>query len=142
MALVLVVDRSRLVTGRLRGYTPCSLRRQGARLPKGSLSFFLGSNRLIRTNVYIDGFNFYYRAVRGTTHRWLDLGKLVHLLLPGHEVNRIRYFTSLVSNRPDDPTQAQRQQIYLRALQTLPNLTIHYGHFLGKTKTEAIGIAT
>ncbi len=30
--------------------------------------------------------------------------------------------------------QAQRQQVYLRALQTIPNLSIHYGHFLAKTK--------
>ena len=123
--------------GTLVRYTPCTLRRQGARLPKGSLSFFLGFPP-IRTNVYIDGFNFYYRAVRGTPYRWLDLGELARLLLPGHELNRIRYFTSLVSNRPDDPTQAQRQQIYLRALQTLPNLTIHYGHFLGKTKRRPL----
>ena len=72
--------------------------------------------------------------MRGTPFRWLDLGELAHLLLPGHEVNRIRYFTSLVSNRPGDPTQAQRQQTYLRALQTIQGLTIHYGHFLEKTK--------
>ena len=76
--------------------------------------------------------------MRGTPYRWLDLGELAHLLLPGHEVNRIRYFTSPVSNRPDDPTQAQRQQTYLRALKTLPDLTIHYGHFLEKTKRRPL----
>ena len=40
-------------------YTPCALRRQGARLPYGSLSFCRAPR--IRTNIYIDGLNLYYR---------------------------------------------------------------------------------
>ena len=68
----------------------------------------------------------------------MDIGKLASLLLPQHEIVQIRYFTALVTNRPDDPTQAQRQQAYLRALQTIPNLTIHYGHFLGSTKRRPL----
>ena len=87
----------------------------------------------MRTNVYIDGFNLYYRAIKGTTYRWLDLGKLSQLLLPHHQISRIRYFTALVIARPDDPTQPQRQQTYLRALETIPNLTIHRGHFMSNT---------
>ena len=113
------------------------LRRQGARLPQGSLSFFTGLP-LIRTNVYIDGLNLYYRALRATPHRWLDIGKLARLLLPQHDIGRIRYFTAVVANRPSDPTQAQRQQAYLRALQTVPDLTIHYGHLLAKTKRRPL----
>ena len=92
----------------------------------------------IRTNVYIDGFNLYYRALRNTPYRWLDVGRLSQLLLPQHRVNRIRYFTAIVTNRPSDPTQAQRQQAYLRALQTVPDLTIHYGHLLSKTKRRPL----
>ena len=46
---------------------------------------------LIRTNLYIDGLNLYYRALRGTPYRWLDVGKLARLLLPKHHLNRIRY---------------------------------------------------
>ena len=109
------------------------LRRKGARLPQGSLSI-LWRNSPIRNNLYIDGFNLYYRALRGTPYRWLNIGKLAALLLPEHKIGRIRYFTAEVANRPSDPTQAQRQQAYIRALQTIPNLTIHYGHFLAKTK--------
>ena len=59
-------------------------------------------------------------------------------MLPGHQVNRIRYFTARVSSRPDDPTQAQRQQAYLRALRTIPNLNIHYGHLLSKRKRRPL----
>ena len=88
----------------------------------------------MRTNVYIDGFNLYYRAIKGTQYRWLDLGKLSRLLLPRHEIKRIRYFTARVTNRPSDPTQAQRQQMYLRSLAIIPNLTLHDGHFIEKKK--------
>ena len=54
--------------------------------------------------------------MRGTPYRWLDIGKLAKLLLPQHQIGRTRYFTALVTSRPGDPTQAQRQQAYLRAL--------------------------
>ena len=82
------------------------------------------------TNVYIDGFNLYYRALRQEPRfKWLDLAKLCQTLLPDHEINRIRYFTALVHRRPEDPLQQRRQQIYLRALRTIPNLEIHYGQF-------------
>ena len=93
---------------------------------------------LIRANVYIDGLNLYYRALRGTPYRWLDIGTLARLLMPQHEIVRIRYFTSLVVNRPGDASQAQRQQAYLRALRTVPALSIHFGHFLAKRKRRPL----
>lgn len=82
------------------------------------------------TNVYIDGFNLYYGAVKDTPHRWLDLSALCGLLLPKHQINRIKYFTARVTALPRDPDQPARQQLYLRALATIPNLEIFYGHFL------------
>ena len=42
----------------------------------------------------------------------------------------IKYFTAQVVPRPGKPQTAQRQQIYLRALRTIRNLSVHYGHFL------------
>ena len=87
----------------------------------------------MRTNVYVDAFNLYYGCVRGTPYRWLDLSQLFALLLPGNRIVRIRYFTALVVARPEDPQQPQRQQAFLRALSTIPNLSIHYGHFLSST---------
>ena len=84
----------------------------------------------MKTNIYIDGFNMYHRAVRGTPYKWLDLSKLCRtLLLPAHQINRIRYFTALVDARPHDLSQPRRQLIYIRALKTIPNLTDHYGLF-------------
>ncbi len=89
----------------------------------------------MRTNVYIDGFNLYYGCLKHTPYRWLDLARLCQVMLPRHQIHRIRYFTALVRPRPDDTKQAQqqktqRQKTYLRALETIPNLTVHEGHFL------------
>jgi hypothetical protein len=82
--------------------------------------------------VYIDGFNLYYGALRGTSYKWLDLDQLCHYMLPGHEIQRIRYFTAQVIVRPGEPDVASRQHAYLRALATLPTVSIHFGHFLTK----------
>ncbi len=82
------------------------------------------------TVVYIDGFNFYYGAVKDTPHKWLDYEALSQRLLPRDEIAKIRYFKARISERPDDPQQAVRQETYLRALATLPLLEIHYGHFV------------
>ncbi len=84
----------------------------------------------MRTNVYFDGFNLYYGVVKGTPYRWLDLARFCAVLLPRDTIHRIRYFTAIVKPRPNDPSQGSRQATYLRALETIPNLTIHLGHFL------------
>jgi len=86
-----------------------------------------------KTNVYVDGFNLYYGCVKGTPYHWLNLSKLCTLLLPGHHINRIRYFTALITPQPDDSQQLQRQLTYIRALKTTPNLSVHYGQFLTHT---------
>lgn len=82
------------------------------------------------TWVYVDGFNLYYGAVKDTPYKWLNINRLCELLLPNHSIDRIKYFTARVSGRPDDPDKPTRQQIYFRALRTVPNLEIIYGSFL------------
>jgi hypothetical protein len=94
----------------------------------------------LTTNVYIDGFNFYYGALRGTRYKWLNPEALCRLLLPRNTIAQIRYFTALVSARPNDPDQPVRQQLYLRALRTLPNVSVHLGHFLTHTVTMAVEV--
>lgn len=83
----------------------------------------------MNTNVYVDGFNLYFRCLRGTPCKWLDISKMCQLLLPHSTINEIKYFTANVKPRPTDPGQPQRQQIYLRALETIPNLSIIRGSF-------------
>ena len=82
-----------------------------------------------RTNVYVDGFNLYYGAVKKTPYKWLDIDAMCRLLLPDNEIHRIRYFTALTQPRPGSPQVQVRQQVYLRALKTLPNVSIHLGTF-------------
>lgn len=84
------------------------------------------------TFVYVDGFNLYYGAVKGTPYRWLNIRQLCELLLPKHTILRVKYFTARVSARPGDPDQPVRQQTFLRALATLKDFDIFYGHFLTK----------
>ncbi len=92
----------------------------------------------MKTNFYIDGFNLYHRALKDTPHRWLDLGKLCQALAPSHQVNRIRYFTALVLPRENNLNSQRRQRIYIRALETIPTLTVHYGQFRPRRKTRPL----
>jgi uncharacterized LabA/DUF88 family protein len=85
---------------------------------------------MAKTFVYIDGFNLYYGALKRTPYRWLDLGRLCALMLPGDDIAAVNYYTSLVRARPNNPTAPNDQQMYLRALRTIPKLSITYGHFL------------
>jgi uncharacterized LabA/DUF88 family protein len=84
----------------------------------------------MKTIVYIDGFNFYYGAIRGTSYKWLDLDRLCRVLLPKNDIAKIKYFTAIVSARPNDPDKPTRQLTYLRALKTLPKVEIILGTFL------------
>lgn len=87
----------------------------------------------LRTIVYVDGFNLYYGALRGTPWKWLDLSALAsRLLYPVNNVVAIKYFTAPVDARPGDPQKPLRQQIYLRALQTIPVHVVE-GHYLTHT---------
>ena len=48
----------------------------------------------MRTRVYVDGFNLYYGALKGTPFKWLDLVRLAYQLLPaGYSVTKLKYFT-------------------------------------------------
>ena len=86
------------------------------------------------TNVYIDGFNLYYRALKDTQFRWLDLRKLAETIFPQDDVHRVCYFTARLDTRPGNPNQPRRQLIYLRALATLPGFDAYYGVFRSGVK--------
>ncbi len=95
-------------------------------------------SRSLCTYVYVDGFNLYYRAVCNTPHKWLNLMRLCRQTLnPEDKIERLRYFTADVSGRRDKDAP-HRQQVYLRALITLPGVSIHKGNFLSSTKWAEI----
>ena len=92
----------------------------------------------VKTNVYIDGFNLYYRALKDTPFRWLDLRNLCETLFPEDSIQRVCYFTARLDARPTNPGQAQRQLIYLRALARLPDLDIYFGTFRSGVKRRPL----
>ena len=85
----------------------------------------------LRTSIYIDGFNLYYRALKSSPYKWLDLEKLsTNLLQPHNKIMEIKYFTARVSGSYDTSAPV-RQKTYIRALEAyIPELSVYYGHFL------------
>lgn len=87
--------------------------------------------------VYVDGFNLYRRLLSGQPHvKWLDLPALAARVMPGYDIQLVRYFTARL--RPGiamDPQTPVRQQIYLRALDLDPKVQIHFGTFRNDKRT-------
>ena len=51
----------------------------------------------MRTFVYVDGFNLYYGALRGTPWKWLDPVALFEKVLQSqHDIVAVKYFTARV----------------------------------------------
>lgn len=88
----------------------------------------------MKTWIYIDGFNLYFGSLKGTRSKWLDPVELAKRhLAPHHQLERVKYFTAKLNPRPGDPDQPVRQATYLRAIRSLGNVEVIYGHFLSKT---------
>jgi len=85
----------------------------------------------MRTWVYIDGFNLYYRSLKNTPYKWLDpLKAAQNVLKPNYNIQRIKFFTARVSPSSRNPDVHNRQKIYLKALEANnSNLEIIYGNF-------------
>ncbi len=88
---------------------------------------------IMRTRVYVDGFNLYYGALKGTKFKWLNLIELARHVLPVHHtIDKLIYFTARVSG-VSNRGAPRRQQVYLNALNTLPEVEVYFGSFLAKT---------
>lgn len=79
--------------------------------------------------MYIDGFNMYYGALKGSNLKWLDLAAWSGMMLPGYDIDLITYCTARIVSRPSDPDANVRQDAYLRALATLPSVRVLEGKF-------------
>lgn len=95
----------------------------------------------MRTAIYIDGFNFYYGAVKDTPYKWIDPKLLCqNILKPHHDIVSIVYCTALVKPKSSDPDVPLRQSTYLKALIAhIPEIKIIRGHFL---ETKILGRPT
>lgn len=90
-----------------------------------------------RVITYIDGFNLYFglRAKKWHRYYWLDLVALSKTLLkPDQQLISTHYFTARVRSSGQHQQDARRQSIYLDALATLSDMTIHEGHYLEKPR--------
>ncbi len=80
-----------------------------------------------RSIIYVDGFNFYYGVIKDTSHKWLNIEEYFRRLRQDDDIRHIYYFTALVTGL----SQAN-QETYLRALDTLPLVTITLGNYKKK----------
>jgi uncharacterized LabA/DUF88 family protein len=89
----------------------------------------------MRTIIYVDGFNLYFRLLHTRPHlKWLNIKALAQNVLGAqHRIIGVRYYTARVSGRTD-PTAPARQQVYLDALGTIPEISVHLGSFLSSKK--------
>ena len=84
-----------------------------------------------RVAVYIDGLNLFHSVLKGTSHKWLDLAKLMKVLRNREEVVAVKYFTAIISGS-DQP----KQQAYLNALEASdPVVRVILGHFQSERET-------
>jgi len=87
-------------------------------------------SKTCKTNVYVDGFNLYYGAVKDTPYKWLDLATFCQNLFPKKNISKIKYFSARVKVSRHDPNVPTRQDYYWRALKTIRHLEIIKGHFV------------
>lgn len=86
-----------------------------------------------RVVAYIDGYNLYYslRSKGWKRFYWLNIQALAsQFLKQSQTLVMTKYFTTVVK-QPED--KRRRQQVFLDALQTIPNFQIYYGQFLSET---------
>lgn len=93
----------------------------------------------MNTYVYVDGFNLYY-AIRSTPYKWLNLKLLADgFLAAGYTVQRVKYYTAYVSGA-HDPKDPVHQQMYLRALKTVPEIDTYFGSFMAKSMWRPLSV--
>jgi len=94
----------------------------------------------MKTIVYIDGFNLYYNALKYSSAKWLDIMAFCKTVLSQkNSIVKIKYFTANISEREDSSGAANRQKIYLKALQAhIPEIEIIRGHFSVHSKVSPL----
>lgn len=85
-------------------------------------------------NVYIDGFNLYFGALKSRPHlKWLNLRAFAELLYPDCEIGNVYYFTAEVLRQDESDLSPKRQIAYLKVLAD-SGVEIVKGHFSLRNK--------
>ncbi|WP_354134196.1 hypothetical protein [Bradyrhizobium sp. S3.9.1] len=89
----------------------------------------------MRTIIYVDGFNLYYRMLeKRPDPKWLNIKQLcVQFLKPENIIIGVRS-----TPRRVDPLAPARQQVYFDALATIPEISLHMGSFLSAKKFSGL----
>ena len=89
----------------------------------------------MRTIVYVDWFNFYYRIIENSGYHWIDLSKLLKSKLKQqHKIIAIKLFTANLVAIGNNQSAKDSQNIYHNALTNyIPNIEIFLGSFMKKT---------
>ncbi|MCE2499706.1 MAG: NYN domain-containing protein [Dehalococcoidia bacterium] len=88
---------------------------------------------------YIDGWNFYYGAVRNRPGlKWVNPRAMLERLLPHESITTIRYFSAPLVKSVADPGALARRSVYFRALATISGLVIHEGRMAIRTKRGVV----
>lgn len=98
--------------------SPRDVRTLGNKPPQGGFVIY-GGTTILRTTVYIDGFNLYFGCLKNTPYKWLDLYTLFDKYLLDNTTTDlyIKYFTAQIRPSHSDDSQAPfRQQRYIEAL--------------------------
>lgn len=86
------------------------------------------------TIAYIDGFNLYHRALQNTPYRWCNPKLLIEAVLNHPRCLKVlNFYTARVSAKIDADAP-RKQQIYLNALATIPEIKVTYGSFQVQNK--------
>lgn len=80
-------------------------------------------SKVLRTAIYIDGYNLYYGRLRGTQFKWLDVvalfSRITRSIAPSSQITSVKFFTAPAlpkfSRHGDESMRAQND--YHRALE-------------------------
>jgi uncharacterized LabA/DUF88 family protein len=86
----------------------------------------------MRTIVYIDGFNLYYRMQRNRPDlKWVNPLRMAKAALDrSHDILSVNYYIARIAQRASDPHAPARQDALLKALSSVPAINIHEGSFM------------
>ena len=98
-----------------------------------------GMAKVQRSAVYIDALNLYNGALKGTSHRWLDIRALAQEIVGPDELTSVVYVTGELN--PDDspdPDSPKRQAIYTRAIAARGGVSITRNRFVVGTNPRVV----
>lgn len=94
----------------------------------------------MQTIAYIDAFNLYFGALKGSDCKWLNLEAWLDHQFPKNRITAIKYFTARVKPFEGDHGSCFRQDHYLKALSTLPRVEVIEGHYLVKEAVAMLAV--